>query len=218
MGNFLAELKRRHMFRVAAAYAVVAWLILQVVNNVAPALRLPEWAATLVLVLLLVGFPITLLAAWARELAAHDGPTERFGASKLDYVLIGALGLVIALLSYQQLALPSAISTAQQVSVVGSPSPQAQGSGISIAVLPFVNLSDDRAQEFFSDGMTEEITTALAKVQGYRDRPHIGVRVQGTEPGFAHDRPSPRRDSSDRGLGAQGGRARAHRGSARSRG
>jgi adenylate cyclase len=63
MGNLFAELKRRHIYRVAAAYAVVAWVLLQLVNNVAPLLHLPDWAGTLFLVALLVGFPVALLFA-----------------------------------------------------------------------------------------------------------------------------------------------------------
>jgi TolB-like protein len=165
MAEFFAELKRRQLFRVAAAYAVIAWLLLQIFNNLTPLMRLPEWAGALVLVLLVGGFPITLLAAWARELAPDTSPTTPRGASKLDYVLIGALVLVIGLVSYQQLAPLSGTSTTQQASVaVATPQPQGQTTGISIAVLPFVNLSDDRAQEFFSDGITEEINGALARV------------------------------------------------------
>src|ERR1700682_483073 len=91
MGNFFAELKRRHIYRVAAAYAVVAWVLIQLVNNIAPAPRLPDWAPTLVIVLLLVGFPITLLIAWMRELAPADGTAARAATGKLDWALIGAL-------------------------------------------------------------------------------------------------------------------------------
>src|SRR5262245_7898799 len=116
MEKLFAELKRRHMFRVAAAYAVLAWLLLQGFNNLTPVMRLPDWAGTLVLVLLVGGFPITLLAAWARELAPDMGPTARLGASKLDYILIGALVLVIALVSYQQLAPTAGSNSAQKES------------------------------------------------------------------------------------------------------
>src|SRR5260221_14341111 len=87
MANFFAELKRRHIYRVAAAYAVVAWVLIQLVNNVAPALRLPEWAPTLVIVLLLVGFPITLLIAWMRELSPADSTTARATTGTLDWAL-----------------------------------------------------------------------------------------------------------------------------------
>src|SRR6266550_7449504 len=100
MGNLLLELKRRHIYRVAAAYAVVAWVLLQLVNNVAPALRLPDWAVPLVIVLLALGFPVALLFCWAQHLAPADGPPSRTTTTKLDYVLAGALVVVIGLISY----------------------------------------------------------------------------------------------------------------------
>src|SRR5258708_2088607 len=160
MGNLFAELKRRHIYRMAAAYAVVAWVLIQLVNNVAPALRFPEWAPTLVIVLLLVGFPITLLIVWTRELAPADGAMARAPTGKLDWVLIGALVAVLAGVSYQQLAPATSVRTPQPASIANG---AGSTGGVSIAVLPFVNLSGDVGQEFFSDGMTEEITTALTK-------------------------------------------------------
>src|SRR5262245_9729029 len=158
MGGFFAELKRRQMFRVAAAYAVVAWLLLQIVNNVAPILDLPVWVARAFLLALVIGFPIALLFVWMRDLAPSDALAPKASASRIDYALIGALVLVIALVSYQQIA-PS----------TGGRAPEQQQPGvISIAVLPLANLSGDAAQEFFSDGMTDEITSALAKVRDLR--------------------------------------------------
>src|SRR6266446_5954568 len=77
MVNLLAEFKRRHVYRVAAAYAVVAWVLLQLVNNVAPVLDLPVWVARAFLLALIIGFPITLLIAWMRELAPADSPAAR---------------------------------------------------------------------------------------------------------------------------------------------
>ena len=162
---FFAELKRRHVYRVAAAYAVVAWVLLQLFNNVEPILKLPDWAGTLVLVLLLVGFPVALLFAWIHQLALADGTLARPATGRLDWALMGALLVVIALVSYQQLAPATGSRTAQQANIANG---SANAAGISIAVLPFVNLSGDTAQEFFSDGMTEEITSALAKVQSLR--------------------------------------------------
>src|ERR1700704_348531 len=99
MGPFFAELKRRHIYRVAAAYAVVAWVLLQIFNNLTPILKLPDWAGTLILVLL-----ITLLFAWIHQFAGTDGAAPRPATTKLDYVLAGGLILVIGLLSYEQLA------------------------------------------------------------------------------------------------------------------
>ena len=165
MNQFLAELKRRHIYRVAAAYAVLAWLLIQVVNNVAPVLDLPPWVARAFLLALLIGFPVTMFFAWMRELPSSDAAAPHAATTKLDYGLAGALVLVIGLVSYQQLSSSSSTLTAQQASIAPTPS-QPQSSGISIAVLPFANLSGDASQEFFSDGMTEEITSTLAKVQG----------------------------------------------------
>jgi TolB-like protein len=170
MGNFLIELKRRHIYRVAAAYAVVAWVLLQVVNNVAPILDLPPWIARAFLLLLVIGFPVAILFAWMHELAPSDGEPARVTTEKLDWALIGALVVVIALVAFQQLAPTQATVTASQQSGLDAARAAAASlkGAISIAVLPFTNLSDDKQQEFFSDGMTEEITTALAKIPDLR--------------------------------------------------
>ena len=111
MSDFFAELKRRQMFRVAAAYAVVAWLLLQLINNLTPALRLPDWAATFVVVLLIVGFPLALLFCWIQHLPA-DGAAQSAKTGRLDWLLIGAVGLVVLLIGYQQIA-PSSDATRQ---------------------------------------------------------------------------------------------------------
>ena len=165
MADFFAELKRRHIYRVAAAYAVVAWVLLQLVNNVAPVLDLPIWVARAFLLLLVIGFPITLLIAWMRELTPADSMATRAASGRLDWALMGALIVVIGLVSYQQLAPATGARTAQQAGIASNSS---QPGGISVAVLPFANLSGDASQEFFSDGMTEEITTALTKVSALR--------------------------------------------------
>jgi hypothetical protein len=96
MGNFFTELKRRHIYRVGAAYAVVAWLLLQLVNNLTPFMRLPDWAGGFFLVLLVVGFPIALVFAWILELRpSADHPLAPVTTGKLDWALIGALVVVI---------------------------------------------------------------------------------------------------------------------------
>jgi len=163
MANFLAELKRRHVYRVAAAYAVVAWVLLQLVNNVAPVLDLPPWVARAFLLALVIGFPIAVFFAWMRELAPADVTTAQAKTGMFDWALMGALVVVIALGAYEQFA-PTGARPVQQAGVDAAREVAAKPAGISVAVLPFVNLSSDKEQEFFSDGMTEEITTALAKV------------------------------------------------------
>jgi TolB-like protein len=168
MADFFAELKRRQMFRVAVAYAVVAWLLLQIVNNVAPVLDLPPWVARAFLLALVVGFPIALLFVWMRELPPADSSAPRTATTKLDYVLTGGLVVVIGLLSYQQLA-PSAATNSKDAGVEAAKmAAAAPATAISLAVLPFENLSGDSTQEFFSDGMTEEITSTLAKIPDLR--------------------------------------------------
>jgi adenylate cyclase len=168
MANFFAELKRRHIYRVAAAYAVVAWVLLQLIADVAPILELPPWVARAFLLLLVIGFPVAIVLAWTRE---PDGDlTERAMIGRLDWALLGALVVVIALVSYQQFASPSGTATATQKPGVETAREEAASpaGAISIVVLPFANLSGDASQEFFSDGMTEEITSALARVPDLR--------------------------------------------------
>lgn len=161
--RFVADLKRRHIYRVAAVYAVVAWVLIQLVGNLTPMLRLPEWAGSLVLVLLLIALPIVLIFAWVHGLPA-DAPAVATTTSKLDWVLAGGLVIVVAGLVLQLVSGPPAADAAQQ-----QPAAVASAvNGISIAVLPLANLSGDEAQEFFSDGMTDEITSALAKVPNLR--------------------------------------------------
>jgi len=164
VANFFAELKRRNLYRVGALYAVVAWVLLQLTANVAPILDLPPWIARTVLLLLVIGFPVALIFAWVHQLSPEGG-TARAATGKLDWALIGALAVVIVLVSYEQLAPSQATRTAQQqASVEVQRVASATLPGISIAVLPFENLSGDAGQEFFSDGMTEEVTAALAKI------------------------------------------------------
>src|SRR6266850_3207879 len=113
MANFLAELKRRNIYRVGAVYAVVAWVLLQLAANVAPILDLPPWIARTVLLLLVIGFPVALVFAWVQQLAPESGGLARVSTGKLDWFLASALVLVIALVSYQQLVPEVASRTAQ---------------------------------------------------------------------------------------------------------
>jgi TolB-like protein len=160
MAEFFAELKRRQIYRIAATYLVVAWLAIQVVNNLSPALRLPEWASSLVVLLLLIGFPITLIFAWVQQMPSEGGRPARNAA--LDWTLVGALALVLLFMGYQQLApRQPGVEAAREAAA-------SQASAISLAVLPFANVSGDASQEFFSDGMTDEIIAALARVPSLR--------------------------------------------------
>jgi TolB-like protein len=159
--QFFADLKRRHVYRVAAVYAVVAWVLIQLVGNLTPMLRLPEWAGSLVLVLLLVFFPVALLFAWIHDRPAGEASAPATAAAKLDWVLAGGVALVVFGLLYQLLA--DSLESPTAATVV----PQQPGS-IAIAVLPLANTSGDPSQEFLSDGITDEINSALARVPSLR--------------------------------------------------
>src|SRR6058998_3990840 len=111
--NFFAELKRRNVYKVAAAYAVVAWLLMQVASQIFPFFEIPNWVVRLVVLLLVIGFPVALILAWAFEITpegikrAEDvdvskSVTRKTGR-KLDFLIIAVLLLVIAILLFQRL-------------------------------------------------------------------------------------------------------------------
>src|SRR4029434_2346733 len=158
---FFGELKRRNVYKVAVAYAVVAWLLMQVTSQIFPFFEIPNWMVRAVVLLLILGFPIALILAWAFELTPEgikrtedvdlSKSIRRKTGRKLDFLIIAVLLLIIAGLLFQQFH--------SKVSPVASLSP-----GRSIAVLPFENLSRDPDNAYFSDGIQEEILTRLAKI------------------------------------------------------
>src|SRR5437879_8540804 len=158
--NSFGELKRRNVYKVAIAYAVVGWMLIQVAAQVFPFFEIPNWVVRLVVLLLVIGFPVALILAWAFEITpegikrAEDvdlsqSITRRTGR-KLDFLIIGVLLLVIAVFAYQR------FGPGQKVAVE---TPEK-----SIAVLPFENRSEDRANAYFADGIQDEILTRLAKI------------------------------------------------------
>jgi TolB-like protein/Tfp pilus assembly protein PilF len=140
LGRFLAELKRRRVYRVAVVYAAVAFVIWQAADFVLPAARLPGWVPTLVLVLTLLGFPIALVLAWAYDITPAG--VKRMEAESAEPVA------------------PSEVDR-----VAGEVEIEARK---AIAVLPFADMSPEGDQEYFSDGMSEELIDALTKVPGLR--------------------------------------------------
>jgi TolB-like protein/tetratricopeptide (TPR) repeat protein len=175
------ELKRRNVFRVAAAYIIVGWLLLQVSDTLVPALRLPDWFHSGVAFLLIMGFPVALIFAWAFEMTPEGIRKEkdversqsitRITGRKLDFTIIGLLALTLAYMAIDKFLLAPDRAAEPQASAISSPAEPAvvpeeeKASQNSIAVLPFVNMSDDAGNEYFSDGISEEILNALAGVE-----------------------------------------------------
>jgi len=151
--NLFAELQRRKVFKVGAAYLVVGWLLIQVSSTVAPQLNLPDWAPRLITLIILIGFPITLLLAWIFE-ATPEG-------IRVDSGTVGNKGIFVVCAILAALAVGWYWRT-RPVEVRGDSDAR------SIAVLPFVNMSDDKGNEYFSDGISEEILNVLARTPDLR--------------------------------------------------
>jgi len=168
--SVLEELKRRNVIRIGIAYAVASWVLLQVVDVISPALDLPGWVPKLVLLILGIGLIPALVFAWVFEItpdglkkeADVDRTESIAGATgrKLNYVITGFLVAAVALLLVERQMRPDAAQGGDTEMAALA----AERDG-SIAVLPFVNMSSDEEQEFFSDGIAEEILNSLASVK-----------------------------------------------------
>jgi TolB-like protein/Tfp pilus assembly protein PilF len=164
--KFFAELKRRNVYRAAVAYGVVAWFLTQIATQVFPFFDIPNASIRLVVIVLVCGFPIAMCVSWFYEFTpggivrsedvdpAQVKTARRFTGRILDFIIIGVLLLVIAMLIYQRV--PSRAETGEIISQK------------SIAVLPFENRSEDKANAYFADGIQDEILTRLSKVTDLR--------------------------------------------------
>jgi len=172
MNRLLNELRRRNVFRVAAAYLVVGWIVMQVVATIGGAAGLPEWADSLALVLLVTGFPIVLFIAWAFELTpdgmkktdASDGPAGFKPLGPSDYVLIAAVLVVLGVVGFQFMGGTNTTPTPPAETIAQTDTGERVVSDASIAVLPFADLSAEGDQEYFGDGIAEEILNVLARI------------------------------------------------------
>jgi len=190
--SFIEELKRRNVVRVAIAYAVASWLLLQVIDVLVPILELPNWVAKLVLLLLGIGFVVALIISWAFEMTPEGLKREsevhredsivQHTAKKLDRITIGLLLVVLAVVVLDRFMPETTEPIVVQTIPMGTESPDelqkgqksepdtppVQDERQSVAVIPFVNMSDDQQNEYFSDGISEELLNVLVRIDSLR--------------------------------------------------
>jgi TolB-like protein len=167
MTSVWRELKRRNVVRVAVAYAIVSWLILQLTDVLMPLLSLPEWVGGFVFLLLVIGFLLALFFSWAYELTPegvkkekdidHSQSITHVTGRKLDFVIIGLLTVTLGYFAYDKFVLDPGRDAADD-KIITTPVLK------SIAVLPFVPLSSGEDDSYFADGLTEEILNALTQL------------------------------------------------------
>jgi len=196
--TFFTELKRRRVYNVAVAYVIVAWLFIQVATQVFPFFNIPNWVVRLIVLLVIIGFPIAVVCAWAFEMTPEgiklEGDVDRRITRKTGRKLTALIVIVAAVaaggtvfrFSHSQQAIKAAKQPPLAVAIESK----------SIAVLPFENLSEEKANAYFADGIQDEILVRLAKIadlkvisrtstQHYKSAPE-NLRKVGKELGVAH--------------------------------
>jgi TolB-like protein/Flp pilus assembly protein TadD len=175
----VSELRRRNVFRVAIAYILIAWVILEAGDVLAPALHLPEWVVSALVFFLVLGFPLALIFAWAFELTPEGIKLEKYvdrsksitrmTGRKLDFLIIAVLAVALGYFAFDKFVLePSRDAELVHTTTDAVTEQTAESADNSIAVLAFADLSPEGDQEYFSDGISEELLNALAKIPGIR--------------------------------------------------
>ena len=175
--SLIAELKRRNVFRVGVAYAIVAWLLVEVASVVLPTFKAPEWVMQVFTFLVVLGFPLALILAWAFELTPEGfkldtevdstEPVTRNARSNLDLAIIGLLVLAVVYFAVDKFVLEAEPEQAE-VAAVQVPAAEPTPREKSIAVLLFDNLSGDDATQPFTKGIHDDILTQLSKIRALK--------------------------------------------------
>jgi len=180
MGGFFGELKRRNVVRVGVAYIIVGWVVVQIGQVLFESFGTPDWVIKTVIVLIAIGFPFALIFAWAFEITPEGVKKTRdvdLSASvthstgkKLNFLIMASLVIALAYFIWERQTLDRTampvgepVAEENQEAKAGPDNEVVEAGTRSIAVLPFVNMSSDQDQEWFADGLTEEILNSLAK-------------------------------------------------------
>ena len=182
--SLFTELKRRNVVRVAITYLALSWLMIEVAGTLFPGFGIPAWAFRFVVILLALGFVPTLIFSWAYEITpegvkrekdvVRDVSISHLTAKRLDAITIGLIVAALALIGADRFWLSprhqeQTVTTTESVPInVQTAEAELQYPANSIAVLPFVNMSDDATNEYFSDGISEELLNLLAKIPELR--------------------------------------------------
>lgn len=168
LGKFIADLRKRSVFRVATIYAVVTWLLVQVSSVVQPALHLPDWTTTLAVVVAIGGFPIALLLAWLLEWNRHGLAIERGEAGRTRQIAVAAFGVVAsAALGVAAWQFTSGLNAARSLA--------SEAEDIGVAVMPFDFPAGDQAAQNLAFGIQEQTITNLGRVYGLRPVPRASI-------------------------------------------
>jgi len=184
--SLFAELKRRNVFKIAIAYGITSWVIAQMAELAADSFLAPDWVMKMIITILILGFPVALVMAWAyemtpdglrRETEDETDPSTNQSSGKLDRTIVIALITALAYIAYDKLVIDTNQDTTllkpvNQQTLVAPDSEKTTGepesTEQSIAVLPFVNMSDDAGNEYFSEGLSEELLNQLVKIPELR--------------------------------------------------
>src|SRR6516164_8765056 len=182
--SLFAELKHRNVFKAGAAYLALGWVVVQVTATVVPALNLPAMVVPIVTWIGVIGFPFVMMFSWIYELTPEglkrESEVDRSASithitgRRIDYIIIGLLIVAIALFAFDRFmprkSEPATVAAAHEAPAAGAPAaaPAQPAAPItndsSIAVLPFVDMSQGKDQEYFSDGLSEELLNLLAQI------------------------------------------------------
>jgi len=172
--TFLTELKRRKVYRVAVAYAIVAWLLIQAASILFPTFEAPTWVMKVFVTAVILGFPVALIVAWAFDMTPEGikraeevedrEPKSRKAGRKWTAIIVAASVIAAALLAFQFTRTRKALTAELPKQIA----PTAATTDKSVAVLPFENLSSDKENAFFAQGIQDEIITTLSRISGLR--------------------------------------------------